>query len=297
MIAFILRMLTVTAVSVPMLAATARRRRSVVGGGYGDAMRGVRVGALTFVLVGMFAACGTGAVLVKRAFSPDDGDSVAEKVAQDSAEQLNIRLGYRNRPRDAASIAATEVAMDPTTDPSLQATRMVPLAWSGRVHSDETATIDVRFTVTVSVDTGYFGPGHTAGSAKQCYRYTLRYYRYTDYRQIRCPAIADPPAPSASPVLQLPRNAAHRLAAVLRTATPETLADAVRAAFPQEGFVIDTATAGGTLVAAVGVPSERDCIVTIRTPDGATKDVGFDRVQLEPGEVGCRTSLYTQPVR
>jgi len=260
-------------------------------------MRGVRVGALTFVAVGLFAACGTGAVLVKRAFSPDDGDSLAGKVAQDSAEQLNTRLGYRNRPRDAASIAATEVATDPAADQPSQAIQMVLLAWSGRVYSSEKATIDVRFTVTVSADTGYFGPGHTAGSATQCYRYTLQYYRYTDYREISCPAIADPPAPSAAPVLQLPGNAADRLAAVLRTATPETLADAVRAAFPQEGFVIDTVTASGTLVAAVGVPSERDCIVMIRTPDGTTKAVGFDRVQLEPGETGCRTSLYTQPVR
>lgn len=269
----------------------------MVGGGYGDAMRGVRVGALTFVAVGVLAACGTGAVLVERAFSLGDGDSVAEEVAQDAAEQLNKRLGYRNRPRDAASIAATEVATDPDADRSAQPTRMVPLAWSGRVYSSEMATIDVRFTATVSAATGYLGPGRTAGSATRCYRYTLQYYRYTDYREIRCPAIADPPAPSASPVLRLPGNAADRLAAVLRTATPETVEDAVRAAFPQQGFVIDTVTSGGTLVAAVGVPPERDCIVMIRTPDGATKAVGFDPIQLEPGETGCRTSLYTHPVR
>lgn len=98
-------------------------------------------------------------------------------------------------------------------------------------------------------------------------------------------------------MLQLPGNAGDRLAAALRSASPQTLTAAVRAAFPQEGFAVDTVTAGGTLVAAVGVPAERDCIVMIRTPDGATKMVAFDREQLEPGETGCRTALYTSPVR
>jgi hypothetical protein len=260
-------------------------------------MRGMRAGMLTFMAVGLFAACGTGAVLVERAFSPGDGGSIAEDVARDLAEQLNTRLGYRNRPRDAEWIAATEVATDPKADQPLQETRVVPVAWSGRVYSSEKATIDVRFTVTVEAFTGYFGPGHTAGSATRCYRYTLQYYRYTEHREISCPAIVDPPTPSASPVLQLPGNAAERLAAALRSASPETLADAVRAAFPKEGFVVDTVTAGGTLVAAVGVPAERDCIVMIRTPAGVTKAVGFDPVRLEPGETGCGTALYTHPVR
>jgi hypothetical protein len=216
---------------------------------------------------------------------------------RDLAEQLNTRLGYRNRPRDAESIAATEVATDPEADQSWQETQVVPLAWSGRVYSSEKATIDVRFTVKVSASTGYFGIGNTAGSATRCYRYTLQYYRYTEHREIPCPAMVDPPAPSAAPVLQLPGNAADRLAAALRSASPETLADAVRVTFPQEGFVVDTVTAGGTLVAAVGVPAERDCIVMIRTPDGVTTTIGFDPVQLEPGETGCRTALYTHPVR
>ena len=56
-------------------------------------------------------------------------------------------------------------------------------------------------------------------------------------------------------------------------------------------------TADGTLVAAVGVPPERDCVVVIRTPDGDTRRIGFDRAQLEPGETGCGTALYTRPAR
>jgi hypothetical protein len=53
---------------------------------------------------------------------------------------------------------------------------------------------------------------------------------YTEYRKIRCPSIAELPVPSASPVLRLPGDAADRLAAALRAAGPETLADKVRAA-------------------------------------------------------------------
>jgi hypothetical protein len=268
----------------------------MVAGHYRGAMRGARV--LTFAVVGVFAVCGAGAVMAAdRVFSPASGETVAEKTADDLAERLNERLGYRNRPRDAASIVATEIVTDSPADQPAQGTRAVPVAWSGRIYSDEKATIDVRFTVTVSADSGFYGSGHTAGSATRCYRYTLQYYRYTEFREIDCPVAADPPPPSASPVLRLPGDAADRLTAALRTANPETLADAVRAAFPQDGFAIDTATTGGTLVAAVGVPAERDCLVMIRTPDGATKPIGFDRVQLEPGETGCRTALYTHPVR
>jgi hypothetical protein len=37
--------------------------------------------------------------------------------------------------------------------------------------------------------------------------------------------------------------------------------------------------------------------VVIRTPDGSTKSIGFDRIWLEPGEMGCGTGLYTHPPR
>lgn len=258
---------------------------------------------LAFVAVGLIAACGTGCVLARRAINPADGGSVAQDAAEEQAQRLSTRLGYRDRPRDAESIAATEVTTDPGTqnaDAAPQTTQLVPLAWSGRVYADERATIDVRFTVTVTAyDPPVFGArGNSAGSATRCYRYTLQLYRDTTHREIGCPAVADPPRPSAAPVLRLPADASDRLAAALRGATtPQSLAGAVRAAFPQDGFTVDTATAGDTLVAAVGVPAERDCVVMIRTAGGATEAVGYDPVQLEPGETGCRTALYTHPVR
>lgn len=255
-------------------------------------MGATRARVLTFMIVGLVAACGAGSALANRAVDLVDGTSVARDIAQKQAERLNGRLGYRNRPRDAESIAAIEVNANADSTP--EGTKVSALAWSGRVYASEEATIDVRFVVPES-QSPTFGGGH--GSATRCYRYTLQYYRYTRYREIRCPAIADPPTPSASPVLRLPPDAADRLAVALGAATPQTLANVVRTAFPQGGFTIDTVTAGSTFVAAVGVPSERDCIVMIRTPDGATKQVGFDPIQLEPGETGCGTALYTHPAR
>lgn len=233
------------------------------------------------VVVGVLAGC---------AKVPVAGDPVAEDVMARQAERLNTQLGYRNRPRDAESIAA-EVRTDPVGDGSV---RVTPLAWAGRLFSDERATVDVRFDVTV-LDADPWGTAER--SATRCYRYELELYRYTTYSEIDCPAIATPPVPSAAPVPRLPGDAEERLTAVLRGATPDTLAGAVRAAFPDEVFKVDTVTAQGTLVAAVGVPAERDCIVMIRTPDGATKRVGFDPVWLEPGELGCSVQLYTSPPR
>jgi hypothetical protein len=251
---------------------------------------------MTVIAIGLVAACAAGAVLVEQAVSATDGDSVAADLAQDRADELNTRLGYRNRPRAAESIAATEV-VTATAHPELAGPAQVAvLAWSGQVRASEKATIDVRFTATVE-GTGLLWSGHTAGSATRCYRYTLQYYRYTEHREIRCPTVADLPVPSAAPVPKLPGDAADRLAAALRTATPETLEDSVRSAFPQEGLKVETETTDGTLVAAVGVPAERDCVVVIRRPDGDTRQIGFDRVQLEPGETGCGTALYTRPAR
>ncbi|WP_245716189.1 hypothetical protein [Micromonospora humi] len=230
------------------------------------------------------------------------GDVLAEDTATADAKHLNEALGDRSRPRDAASIAATEIPVEarPLAEPEEGSTvRREVLAWSGRVFGDELATIDVRFVVSVPQRSARaFGDtGHTAGSATRCYRYELRLYRSTSYREIDCPSGAAPPPPSAAPVPKVPDDGRARLTAVLRTATPETLAGAVRAAFPQEWITVDTTTHEGALVAAVGVPAERDCLLLVRTPAGRIETPGYDREWLEPGETGCRTGLYVAPPR
>ncbi|MET8230378.1 hypothetical protein ABZS77_06845 [Micromonospora sp. NPDC005298] len=71
----------------------------------------------------------------------------------------------------------------------------------------------------------------------------------------------------------------------------------MRAAFPEQRVTVDTTTHEGVLVAAVGVPAERDCLLPIRTAGGAVESPGYDPTWLEPGETGCRTGLYTSPPR
>lgn len=225
-----------------------------------------------------------------------DGDAIAQDSAATAAELLNERLGHRNRVRSAEHIAAAEILEPPSGGTSN--VHREPLAWSGRIVRDEQATVDVRFVVTVQEDYGTFGnPGHSAGQATRCYRYLLELYRYTSYKEIDCPAASTPPVPTAEPIPTLPDDARNRLTAVLRTATPDTLAGAVRAAFPEQHVTVDTTTHENALVAVVGVPAERQCLLLVRAPDGAITSPGYDRIWLEPGETGCKTGLYVSPPR
>ncbi len=240
------------------------------------------------------AGCGRG-------FGEESGDALARDAAAAEAKQLNTELGHRNRVRDAGSIAAAEIvqqAQDATSDAGATVRREA-LAWSGRTAGNERATVDVRFVVTVEerppVSVG--GASNTAGEATVCYRYEFQLYRYTTYREIDCPSGAAPPPPTAAPVPRVPEDGQKRLTAVLRTATPQTLAGAVRAAFPQGWITVDTTVHEGALVAAVGVPAERDCLLLVRTPAGKIESPGYDRIWLEPGETGCRTGLYVSPPR
>ncbi|WP_320068550.1 hypothetical protein [Micromonospora sp. RTGN7] len=213
------------------------------------------------------------------------------------AELLDDNLGHRNRVRDAEYIAATEIPK--AVEGGVSTVRREPLAWSGRTARSEQATIDVRFVVTVAERPGTsFGDlGNDAGQATRCYRYRLELYRYTSHQEIDCPPVAAPPAPTAAPIPRLPDDAKKRLTAALRTATPDTLEDSVRTAFPEKHIIVDTVTHEGALVAAVGVPAERDCLLMVRAPGGAIESPGYDAIWLEPGEMGCRTGLYVSPPR
>ncbi|MEW2441096.1 hypothetical protein [Micromonospora marina] len=240
------------------------------------------------------AGCGKG-------LGEESGDALARDAAAVEAKQLNTELGHRNRPRDAASIAATEIVQE-VEEPASGGggtVRREALAWSGRTAGDERATVDVRFVVTVPeqppVSIG--GASNSAGEAARCYRYEFELYRYTTYHEIDCPSGAAPPPPTAAPVPKVPEDGRKRLTAVLRTATPDTLAGAVRAAFPQDWITVDTTVHEGALVAAVGVPAERDCLLLVRTPAGRIESPGYDRIWLEPGETGCKTGLYVSPPR
>ncbi|MDG4759726.1 hypothetical protein [Micromonospora sp. WMMD710] len=225
-----------------------------------------------------------------------DGDTLAENHAAAEAKRLDDDL-TRDRVRDAEWLVATHVPKAVEGDSST--IRREAFAWSGRTGINEQAVIDVRITVTVAqADGATFGDlGNSAGQATRCYRYRLELHHYLPYQEIDCPSGVAPPVPSAAPFPALPTDARDRLSAALRTATPDTLAGAVRAAFPAQYVTVDTATHEGVLVAAVGVPAERECLLLIRTPAGTIESPEYNLGWLEPGETGCRVGLYVSPPR
>ena len=258
---------------------------------------------LVIAVIAVVLVCVGLPVTVSRLLSdwmgPRDGDDIARDLIRVAAAQVEEGLGYSSRQRNAETIAAViiqdeQLAGSQTGGSSL---RIDPVAWSGRVTGSEQASVDVRFTATVRARNamGFGDGGHTAGSATMCYRYLLQLYRYAERDEIDCPDIADPPTPVPEVIPALPDDARERLEAVLLAATPHSLADDLRAAFPDEFITIDSVTYGDELVAAVGVPAERDCLVGVRRGDGTIDYPAFDRVWLEPGELGCRVTLYTAP--
>jgi hypothetical protein len=238
--------------------------------------------------------------LLSRSSGPLDGDEVARDRIESEAALLQKELGKITRTRNAETFAAGLIESEGAGwAPDGDSLQIEPVAWSGRTTGSERATIDVRFRATVvqRAPAGFGGRGTTAGSATTCVRYVLQLYRYTIREQIDCPDIAEPPIPVPEVVPALPNGAWQRLDTVLLSATPDSLAADVRAAFPAEFITVDTVTHGGELVAAVGVPQERDCVLAVRLVDGTVAHPGYDPIWLEPGELGCRVGLYTSPPR
>jgi hypothetical protein len=265
-------------------------------------MTGERIAAgarWVLVAAALVLVCCVGALVVGDPFGDRDGDDVAADIADEEAAGLHTALDRGTVRGTAEDIAATRIVPEHALDPppGQPATTITPIAWAGETTPQEPAIIDVRIDVTVEEhQPGAFGDRyHSAGHATRCYRYEIDYYR-ADHHRIDCPkTTAPPPKPTPSPVARLPRDAAARLTEVLAGAAPDTLATAVRAAFPDPGLTVDTATHDGTLVVAVGAPRERRCVLMIRTPAGKISSPGYDPVQLTPGELGCGTDLYLRP--
>jgi hypothetical protein len=148
--------------------------------------------------------------------------------------------------------------------------------WKVCDRADPTRThsafpIKARFVVTVAEQpaTTFGVRGISAGQATRCYRYVLQLYRYTEHYEIDCPtSTAIPAPPTASPVPRMPDDARERLSAVLRTATLDTLAAAVRAAFPENYISIDTATHNGASNGRCAGPGSRASVQVDPPRDG-----------------------------
>lgn len=228
------------------------------------------------------------------------GDSVAADRARDLADQIGVDLAPPViRTRDAGWLVATHVVRrdDPSAGVHVDALR-----WSGSSGTAPGAQIDVRIRIEEPSHTATTigEASYEAGSATKCFHYDVVGYQFHDTlvpKEISCPAVTVPPTPTPTALPALPDDAEALVdTALTASSSSRSLRAALRAAFPQSFITIDTTrTDDGVLVAAVGVPEERDCLVAVRGADGAVQRIAFDPVWIEPGETGCATALYTNP--
>lgn len=231
---------------------------------------------------------------------PSRGDRVADERVRALAEQIGEDMTPPVLDVQTAEwLAATYVGR--ANNPE-QGIRVEALSWSGNSGQGDGAQIDVRISIDVPAkNASSIGDSSWAdGSSTRCYRYHVIGNRYWDtlkLDEIGCPNEPAPPPPTASPSPALPADAETTLEALLSTATAASLNSDVQRAFPQDFISKETTSVRDELVAAIGVRSERECIVVVRRVDGSIQYVGFRPVWLEPGELGCSTAIYTNPPR
>lgn len=235
---------------------------------------------------------------------PDDGDLIArdrgEQIAVDIADDLE---GYFADPVDAETLA-TRVLDDDRAPGAWEEVDIVLLGWDGASGDDGGARIDVAIAVRVpgAGGAGYFDPGRSAGSSTVCWRFVVFAYQHDDAADrewLRCPAELVAAAPDPDPQPSLGRDAGLTAVAVLdglpAAATAEDVTAALRAAFPVAE--VRAVREGTEVVAAVGVARARHCVVVVRDDGEPTWQFSdFDKILIEPGELGCVPDLYLHPV-
>lgn len=252
------------------------------------------IGVVAVVAVSFLLQSATGLVgFVGTAIADaSDGQVQAERLVRSTADDLRSSIGWVQKAVDAETRAAT------TLTRSGGEVAVTPLTWRGAGSSVDPAVIEVRIDVVLAAvkATSIGDRGRSAGSASDCYRFTVAVGEEAAVERVDCPAGSTPvESPTAASPSRLPDDAGDRVRAVLASGA-EPLDAALRSAFRDPATTIDTVvTASGDAVAAVGVPAARDCVVFVRHPDGTIEPVAFRRISLEPGEAGCSTTLYTQP--
>ncbi|MEL7977477.1 hypothetical protein AAG589_16560 [Isoptericola sp. F-RaC21] len=240
-------------------------------------------------------------------FVADDGEALAAELGERVAIGIadDVEPSY-DEPADAAAIVQRRAIVSPRL-PEVAAgvsISVVPLAWHGSSGDQEGALIDLAVSVDVAqIDSVMGDAGRDAGSSRTCWRYAVRAPDpddIADYDEVDCPGDLSPAQPSPTPLPSLGVEESDEVRQVLDElpdgAGPEDAEAALRAVFPGVD-VVRAERAADELVAAVGVTQARDCIVAVRPDGGHTwRFTAFDKVLVEPGELGCTPSLYTVPV-
>lgn len=230
------------------------------------------------------------AIVLWNSIQPRDGDALAAERVEHVAGALADDLSHMREPLDAETVAAEWFHSSSAT--------VEPLTWTGTVDDGRTATIEARVSAMVpeSSTGGFFARHTSAGSAVGCYRYTVGLGEDARYEAISCDDLPASEAPPSSNRPTFSDDAAERIEEILESSHGDDLEDALRAEFSGAEYTIDTEkTDDGQLVAAVGLDPGTKCILRVKTADGEIISPSYDRIWLEPGELGCTTRLYTAP--
>ncbi|MFC8732604.1 hypothetical protein ACFT5B_09115 [Luteimicrobium sp. NPDC057192] len=243
-------------------------------------------------------------VLVAVSLRPADGDRVARDLADRVVVGIADDIATDGRTADADRLAQ-EAVTDPRvpTDVPDATYDVAPLAWSGRTDGEGGARVELVVAVDVPGESAQaiFGKERTAGSARACWRLVVRTGQdVADREPIPCPGGTPTATPSPTPLPTFPANAEKEVRAALDALPDDATAPAAQRALAARfaaPLSVRVERDGHELVAAVGLLSTRDCVVAVRHDDERARSfTGFDRVQLDPGEVGCAPSLYLAPV-
>ncbi|MEU2198963.1 hypothetical protein [Isoptericola sp. NPDC019482] len=240
-------------------------------------------------------------------FVAEDGDALAAELGERVAIGIadDVEPSY-DEPADAAAIVQRRAIVSPRLPQGEDGVSysVVALAWQGSSGDRDGALIDLAIVVNVDhIDSVMGDAGRNSGSSRSCWRFVVRASDLddvADYDKVDCPQASSPAQPSPTPPPSLDADESDEVRQVLDQlpdgASPDDAIAALRAVFPGVD-VVRAERAADELVAAVGVTQARDCIVAVR-PDGkpTRQFTAFDRILIEPGELGCTPSLYTTPV-
>ena len=224
------------------------------------------------------------------------GERAASRFADDTADQLSSRLSSSPHASDAAWLIFNAIPHAMPGPIAEETVDIDPLSARGDKTDKDGARIEVRIHVEVPERQGggFNEPSYEAGEATRCFRFTVRHSRVSK-DGMSCPDGPVKALPAPTPAPEMPGGASALLTDAVRKSSPATVGGDVRAAFPQKFITVDTAMAGGKIIAAVGVPEHRDCIVAVRDGVGVHVHEGFEGAWLAPGETGCTTELITNP--
>jgi hypothetical protein len=225
-----------------------------------------------------------------------EGDRLAIRGAEDVAKQIGS-----NRDNTAETTIEEMVMWWVPDGPVVAGAGLAiveALAWSGQIGPDSEATIDVRIHVEVDAysSPSIGGKSNSAGEVTVCYRLLWQPYEEASRSEISCPEAPAPPRPEVTARPALTEEDTARVAHILATVSALDAIDAaLHEAFPHEYYRIDSELWNGETVVALGIPSERECILIVRNDAGELSYPTYRRISLEPGETGCATDLYTNP--